>query len=104
MESVTSAPTVSFDPTSEEFAWHAYERYAELRERSPARRLLQPGGTEVRLVSRYEEARVWPTAVGGSEADPPAGSGEDLRFRLAGYQIRGLHTLPVRPHGRGWYE
>lgn len=53
----TTAPTVRFDPGSQEFAWHAYERYAELREQSPVLRLLQPDGTEVWLVTRYEEAR-----------------------------------------------
>lgn len=57
MESVKTAPTVTFDPASEDFAWHAYEHYAELRERSPVYRLLQPDGTEVWLITRYDDAR-----------------------------------------------
>lgn len=52
-----TAPTVRFDPASEEFAWHAYEHYAELREQSPVHRLIQPDGTEVWLILRYEDAR-----------------------------------------------
>lgn len=57
MESVTTAPSVRFDPASQEFAWHAYEHYAHLREQSPVHRLLQPDGTEVWLVTRYDDAR-----------------------------------------------
>ena len=57
MESEPTAPTVSFDPASQEFAWHAYEHYARLREQSPVHRLLQPDGTEVWLITRYEDVR-----------------------------------------------
>ena len=57
VESIEAAPTVSFDPGSQEFAWHAYEHYARLRDQSPVHRLLQPDGTEVWLVTRYEDAR-----------------------------------------------
>lgn len=57
MNTVTTAPTVRFDPGSEEFARHACQRYAELREQSPVHRLLQPDGTEVWLITRYRDAR-----------------------------------------------
>ena len=57
MDCITTAPTVQFDPASQEFAWHAYQRYAELREQSPVHRLLQPDGTEVWLITRYGDAR-----------------------------------------------
>ena len=57
VEPITNAPTVSFDPGSQEFAWHAYERYVELRDQSPVHRLLQPDGTEAWLITRYEDAR-----------------------------------------------
>lgn len=57
MESATTAPTVRFDPASQEFAWHAYEHYAELRRQSPVHRLIQPDGSEVWLVTRYEDVR-----------------------------------------------
>ncbi len=57
MDTITTAPTVSFDPGSQEFAWHAYQRYAELREESPVHRLLQPDGSEVWLITRFGDAR-----------------------------------------------
>lgn len=57
MEPMTTAPTVNFDPGSQEFAWHAYERYAELRNQAPVHRLLQPDGTEAWLITRYDDAR-----------------------------------------------
>lgn len=57
MDCITTAPTVRFDPASQEFAWHAYRHYAELREQSPVHRLLQPDGTEVWLITRYGDAR-----------------------------------------------
>ena len=57
MESVIAAPTVHFDPASQEFAWHAYEHYAEMRKQSPVHRVLQPDGTEIWLITRYEDVR-----------------------------------------------
>jgi len=57
LESVTTAPTVRLDLGSQDFAWHAHERYAELRKQSPVHRLLQPNGTEVWLITRYRDAR-----------------------------------------------
>lgn len=57
MDTTTTVPTVRFDPASQDFASHAYERYAELREESPVHRLLQPDGTEVWLITRYDDVR-----------------------------------------------
>lgn len=57
METMTTAPTVRFDPAGQDFASHAYEHYAELREQSPVHRLLQPDGTEVWLITRYDDVR-----------------------------------------------
>ncbi|MFZ0218168.1 MAG: cytochrome P450 [Candidatus Dormiibacterota bacterium] len=54
---MSDAPTVRFDPASQDFAWHAYERYGALREQSPVYCLRQPDGTEIWLVTRYEDAR-----------------------------------------------
>ena len=51
------APTLHLDVASQEFAHHAYERYAELRAQGPVIRLLQPDHTEVWLVTRYADAR-----------------------------------------------
>jgi cytochrome P450 len=45
------------DVASQEFARHAYERYAELRSQGPVIRLVQPDHTEVWLVTRYADAR-----------------------------------------------
>ena len=57
MESTEAAPTVRFDPASQDFAWHAYEHYADLRAESAVHRLIQPDGVEIWLVTRYEDAR-----------------------------------------------
>lgn len=54
---MSTARTVEFDTQSESFAWNAYEHYARLREEAPVHRLIQPGGTEVWLITRYEDAR-----------------------------------------------
>ncbi|MGH7911907.1 MAG: cytochrome P450 family protein [Candidatus Dormibacteraceae bacterium] len=51
------APIHRLDVASQEFAGHAYERYAELRDESPVIRLVQPDGTEVWLITRYADAR-----------------------------------------------
>lgn len=51
------APTLHLDVASQEFAHHAYERYAELRAQAPLIRLIQPDRTEVWLVTRYGDAR-----------------------------------------------
>ena len=57
MESIEAVPTVSFDPGSQAFAGQASEHYAEMREQSPVHRVLQPDGTEVWVITRYEDAR-----------------------------------------------
>jgi cytochrome P450 len=54
---MTTARTVEFDPQSQAFAWSAYEHYAQLREEAPVHHLIQPGGTEVWLITRYQDAR-----------------------------------------------
>ncbi|MBO0745302.1 MAG: cytochrome P450 [Candidatus Dormibacteraeota bacterium] len=51
------APTLHLDVASQEFAHHAYQRYAELRALAPVIRLIQPDRTEVWLVTRYADAR-----------------------------------------------
>ncbi|HEX4211947.1 MAG TPA: cytochrome P450 [Candidatus Dormibacteraeota bacterium] len=54
---MSTAKTVEFDIQSQAFAWNAYEHYARLREEAPVQRLIQPGGTEVWLITRYDDAR-----------------------------------------------
>lgn len=74
---MTSAITVRFDPQSQEFARRAYEHYAELRREAPVHRLLEPDGTEIWLVTRYEDAR---TALADRRlAKDPRGGPEAMR-------------------------
>ena len=54
---MSTAATVRFDPQTQEFAWRAYEHYAELRREAPVHRLIQPDGTEIWLITRYRDAR-----------------------------------------------
>ena len=57
MDAMTTVPPVRFDPASQDFARHAYEHYAGLREESPVHRLLRPDGSELWLITRYQDAR-----------------------------------------------